>query len=117
MWGRTEICRAYSFSPTDSPFFFPVLVDIEKITCSKIEFAEAVRKEGIDLNPHYQYVVAEWPMIKPYLADPFDTPNARSIRDRSFNIYLNENYGEQEVTDCFKAIEKVERFYRISGSS
>lgn len=112
MWGRAEICRAYSFSPTDSPFFFPVLVDIENITCSKIDFADAVQKEGIDLNLHYQYVVADWPMIKPYLADPFETPNARSIRDRSFNIYLNENYGEQEATDCAKAIKKVEIFFR-----
>jgi len=112
MWGRAKICRAYSFSPTDSPFVFPVLVDIDNITCSKIEFAEALRTEGIDLNPHYQYVVADWPMMKPYLADAFDTSNARSIRDRSFNIYLNENYGDQEASDCAKAIIKVEQFFR-----
>lgn len=117
LWGRVKTCRPYTFLPGDSPFFFPVIVDSEKISCTKQEFAEAVRKEGIDLNPHYQYVVADWPMVKPYVTDSFGTPNARSIRDRSFNIYLNENYGEQEVTDCFKAIEKVERFYRISGSS
>ena len=79
---------------------------------AKIDFAEAVRAEGIDLNPHYKYVVCEWPYIRPYLADDFDTPNARSIRDRSFNLYLNEKYGEQESKDCVKAIVKVEKHFK-----
>jgi perosamine synthetase len=106
------VCRAYRFMPTSSPLFYPVTVDIDAITCSKIDFAEAVRAEGIDLNPHYKYVVCEWPYIRPYLADDFDTPNARSIRDRSFNLYRNEKYGEQESKDCVKAIVKVEKHFK-----
>jgi dTDP-4-amino-4,6-dideoxygalactose transaminase len=107
----SEVCRPYRFSPTDSPFFYPVVVEREKIACSKTEFAEAVRGEGIDLNPHYKYLVAEWPFIRPYLADDFDPPNARDIRDRSFNLYLNEKYGEQESRDAVKAIVKVEKHF------
>ena len=53
----SKVCRPYPFFPTDSPFFYPVVVDSDAITCSKIDFAEAVRAEGIDLNPHYKYVV------------------------------------------------------------
>ncbi len=49
--------------------------------------------------------------MKPYLVDDFDAPNARDIRDRSFNLYLNENYGEREAMDCVEAILKVERYY------
>ena len=104
---------AYRFMPTSSPFFFPVIVDVDAITCSKIEFAEAVRAEGIDLNPALQVCrVANGPISSRYLADDFDTPNARSIRDRSFNLYLNENYGEQESHDCVKAIVKVEKYFK-----
>jgi perosamine synthetase len=55
--------------PTSSPFYFPVIVDVDAISCSKIEFAEAARAEGIDLNPHYKYVVCECPYIQPHLAD------------------------------------------------
>jgi dTDP-4-amino-4,6-dideoxygalactose transaminase len=106
----STLCRA-SWSPTDSPFFLPVVLDTEGIVCSKRAFAEAVRAEGIDLNPHYQYVVADWPWVKPHLADGFDTPNARAIRDRSFNLYLNENYGPREAADAVEAIVKVERHY------
>lgn len=109
---RTEICRPHRFMPTASPFIFPVIVDPESIACSKIEFANAVRAEGIDLSPHYRYVVAEWPFIRPYLADDFGTPNARDFRDRTFNLYLNENYGEQESRDAVKAIVKVEKHFK-----
>jgi len=108
---QSEVCRPYSWNPSDSPFFFPVIVDPTAITCSKVEFAKAVRGEGIDLNTHYQYVVEEWPYLKPHLADGFDTPNATSIRDRSFNLYLNEKYGEREANDAVEAILKVERYY------
>jgi perosamine synthetase len=107
LYDASNVCRAHRFMPTSSPFFYPVTVDIDAITCSKIDFAEAVRAEGIDL-----YVVCEWPYIRPYLADDFDTPNARSIRDRSFNLYRNEKYGEQESKDCVKAIVKVEKHFK-----
>jgi dTDP-4-amino-4,6-dideoxygalactose transaminase len=110
---HARICRAYPLSPSDSPFFFPIIVDSQRISCSKIEFAEAVLKEGIDLNPHYRFVVDEWPWVQPYLADGFKTENARNIRDRSFCLYLNENYGELEANDTVQAILKVERHFAI----
>jgi len=106
-----EICRPYSHNPTDSPFFYPIIVDTDRISCSKIEFAEAVLKEGIDLNPHYRFVVDEWPWVQPHLADDFKTDVARDIRDRSFNLYLNENYGEREALDTVEAILKAERHF------
>jgi len=108
---NAKVCRGYPVSPTDSPFFYPIIVNADRISCGKIEFAEAVQKEGIDLNPHYRFVVDEWPWVQPYLADGFKTENARSIRDRSFNLYLNENYGEAEANDTVEAILKVERWF------
>jgi len=105
------ICRPYGYSPADSPFIYPIIVETDRISCGKTEFAQAVEREGIGLNPHYQYIVADWPWLKPYLADAFETPNARSIRDRSFNLYLNENYGEREAADTATAILKVERHF------
>jgi perosamine synthetase len=108
MHDRCTICTPYGYSECDSPFIYPVIVDPERITCTKLEFAQAVLAEGIGLNPHYRYVVSEWPWVKPYLADEFDTPNARDIRNRSFCLYLNENYGAAEAADCVSAISKIE---------
>jgi dTDP-4-amino-4,6-dideoxygalactose transaminase len=109
---RSEVCSPYGYTPNMSPFVYPVIVDLDRISGTKQEFAASVRAEGIALNPHYQYVVAEWPWAGPYLADGFDTPNARDIRDRSFCLYLNENYGIPEASDCCNAIVKVERHFR-----
>ena len=108
---RSRVCRPYGYTPNDSPFVYPVIVDVAAISCSKQRFAEAVRAEGIGLNVHYQYLVADWPWVKPHLADSFDPSNARHIRDQSFCLYLNENYGLSEASDCANAIVKVERHY------
>ena len=88
-----------------------MIVDCERISCSKVQFANAVLAEGVGLNPHYQYLVADWPYLKPYLADDFATPNARAMRDRAFMLYLNENYGVSEASDIARAIVKVEKRY------
>lgn len=108
---RVKICRPYGYSPNDAPFVYPIVVDLEQISCSKEQFSRAVLAEGIGLNPHYQYLVTDWPWLKKYLQDDFDTPNARIMRDRSFMLYLNENYGNSEAADCTKAIVKVESHY------
>jgi dTDP-4-amino-4,6-dideoxygalactose transaminase len=108
---RASACAPYGYSPNDSPFVYPVTVDSERLTCGVQEFAKAVLAEGIGLNPYYQYLVADWPFLKPYLADDADTPHARRMRDSSFMLYLNENYGVSEANDCAKAIVKVEKYF------
>jgi dTDP-4-amino-4,6-dideoxygalactose transaminase len=108
---RSRVCTPFGYTPNDSPFVYPILVDPNRITCSVQEFARAVQAEGIGLNPKYQYLVADWPYLKPYLAGDCKTPNARDMRDRSFMLYLNENYGDHEAVDCVKAIVKVEKHF------
>lgn len=102
------------WTPSDSPFILPVFVDGARSSRSKLEVAEAVLAEGIGLNPHYRYVVAEWPWVRPHLADDFSTPDATSARDRSFCLYLNENYGSEEAADVAAALLKVHRALAIN---
>ncbi|MGH9346434.1 MAG: DegT/DnrJ/EryC1/StrS family aminotransferase [Vicinamibacterales bacterium] len=107
----SRACAGTRTGPDDSPFYYPVRVDARRISCGKQAFAEAVRAEGIDLNPDYRYVVAEWPWARSYLAGDVSTPNAVAWRESHFNILLNERYGEQEVEDIAAAIAKVESVY------
>jgi perosamine synthetase len=109
---QSSICRPYAYSPSDSPFVFPVIVDTDKVACTKREFAEAVRAEGIDLSPHYNYLAYNWAWLKSYLSDDFVPVVAQDFLDRSFNLYLNENYGQREASDAVAAIVKVERHFR-----
>jgi perosamine synthetase len=109
---RAKICTPYGYTPNDAPFVYPIMVDVDRITCSKEHFAKAVLAEGIGLNPHYRYLVSDWPWLKKYLSDDFNTPNARAMRDRSFMLYINENYGNSETADTTKAIVKAENYFR-----
>lgn len=99
----------YRWTPCDSPFIIPTFVDLKRTNRTKKEVAEALRAEGIDLNPHYAYVVSEWEWVRPHLSDAFDTPQARNARDRSFCLYLNENYDAEEAADVAAAMLKVHR--------
>lgn len=108
----STVCRPSDVNADSSPFIYLVFVDESKLQVDKRAFAEAVRAEGIGLNPHYRYLVADWPWVQPYLADRFDCPNARAARDQSFALYLNENYGLREAEDTAAAIAKVEAALR-----
>lgn len=108
---RCKACRPYGYTDDDSPFIYPIGVNPDAIRVDKATFARAIIAEGIGLNPHYHYLVADWPWVRPYLSDDFDTPNARNIRDTTFNLYLNENYTKQEALDTVNAIAKVEKAY------
>jgi perosamine synthetase len=106
---QSAVCRPYGWTKGDSPFFYPIVVNETWLRCDKRRFAEAVAAEGIGLNPHYMYLVQEWPWVRPYLADDFDCVNAKAIRDSSFNLFVNERYGGQELADTLAAIAKVEK--------
>jgi perosamine synthetase len=108
---ESHVCRPYAYHEGFAPFYFPVFVDPEMITCTKIEFAEAVAAEGIGLGEHYGCLVSTWEWAQPYLSDDFVTTNALSTRDRCFHLYVNENYGEPEVNDTVAAIRKVEAYF------
>ncbi len=107
----SQVCAPSIVSDDDSPFFYPISVNCDKINCSKIDFARAILAEGISINPHYDYVVSQWHWVLPYLFDDYPCTNALSYRNSSFNVLLNENYGDQEVHDITGAISKVEDAY------
>jgi dTDP-4-amino-4,6-dideoxygalactose transaminase len=109
---HSEVCSAYKLTSDDAPFFLPIFVDAEKLSCSKLEFANAIHAEGIDINPEYKYLVREWPWVQPYLVDSFVSENALDCRNRSFNILFNESYGQTEVDDIISIILKVESVFK-----
>lgn len=111
LMSESKVCSPYHFHDGFSPFFFPVFVDTDMIRCSKTTFAEAVAAEGIGLNPHYGCVISSWEWAKPYLSDGFIAENALNTQNRSFNLSINERYGEKEAQDIVSAILKVESYF------
>jgi perosamine synthetase len=105
---RSRYCRPYSFHGGFSPFYLPIFVDTDALTCTKNEFAEALVAEGIPANIDYGCVISDWEWARDCLSDDFVTTNAVKTRDTSFNLFLNEQYGTQEAEDVVRAIEKLE---------
>ena len=54
------------------------------------------------------FLVRDWNWVKNYLADDFDTANARKVRNSTFCLFLNENYGPEEAKNVYEALVKVE---------
>lgn len=91
-----------------SLFFLTIEVAVQKLKVPKKEFAEAVAAEGIWINPHYSYVLSEWKWLENYIKYKTPTPNAKSFRDRTFNILFNERFSDADIRDVISSILKVE---------
>lgn len=107
----TTVCRPYAFHDGFSPFYFPIFVDTDRLSCSKTDFANAVQAEGIALNAHYGCVISGWEWAIEYLPNGAVAPNAEHVRDHSFNLFINERYEDSEMDDVLTAIRKVEAHY------
>jgi perosamine synthetase len=95
-----------------SPFFHTIVVDLDKISVSKIQFAKAIGAEGIWINPNYNYVVTEWKWFQELnSSNRSKTHNASDFKNSSFNILFNERFEEKDVMDIVKSIKKVESVY------
>lgn len=109
---HSKACAPYVFHDGFSPFFFPVFVDIERLNCTKIEFAEALSKEGVANNKHYGCIVSEWEWAKEYYTDDFKARNALDVRNTSFNLFLNEKYTKKNAIDIVNMIVKTETKFK-----
>ena len=105
------VCSPYAYHDGFAPFYFPIFVDQEKIKVSVEQFATAVEAEGIPLGAKYGCLVNTWPWITEYLSDTFVARNALLTRNSSFNLHLNENYGELEIKNIVEALAKVSASY------
>jgi len=108
---RDSVCYPGQFHDGFAPFYYPIFVDPTRISVSAERFALAVQAEGVPLGAKYGCVVNTWPWTENLVTDSFVPKNAVSTRDRSFNLHLNENYGDQEVDDIVAAIDKVAEYY------
>lgn len=110
---ESRVCYIPKISGTPSSFFHQVFIHTDRINCSKLDYCRALQAEGIDLNPDYKFLIADWKWSHPYIDNDPITSNAISARNRSFNLYLNENYIEKHATDIVAAILKVDSYYSI----
>ena len=105
----SKVCSPYPFNDKFSPFYFPIFVNKRLIKYTKNEFARVLLSKGVNLIPEYGQIVSSWKWARPYMTKNHSTPNAISIRDSSFNLFLNEKYGEIELRKITNTILQVEK--------
>lgn len=104
-----DVFRSWLTGEDDAPFVAPIVGAPSLDRDAKIAVAVHLRDGGVDLNPHYQYLVEDWKWVRDYLTDDFEAVNARRMLDRSFFLYLNENYGPDQVDFVVQTIMAAER--------
>lgn len=112
-----------------SYWYWRLAVDEGALACEKAEFCEALRAEGLLLNPRYDARPHRYPWFTeqrvfgesghPWQAPAYegesdpepDCPNAAAVLDRCFNLTVYERWGAEEVADIVRAFEKVSSAY------
>ena len=112
-----------------SYWFWRLGVVVERLTCDKVAFCEALQAEGVLVNPCYDWLphtfdwftqrrvfgTSGYPWTAPdYQGDPdraFPCPNANGAIARHMLLTVLESWGAGEIDDIATAFEKVERAY------
>lgn len=94
-----------------SPFYISISVRVELLKVNKLKFANELKLEGVPLLASYGCVISEWNWAKKFLYDKFVTKNSVDYKNKSFNLFLNENYSQREANFIFKKIIKIEKKY------
>ena len=108
---ETKTCYPYNLNEGFSVFFYPVFVRTELLNCNKKTFANSLLAEGVGMQPHYGCVISDWKWSKKYMSTFEIAKNASEIRNNSFNLFVNEMYGDKEINDIILAIKKIENYY------
>ena len=66
-----------------------------------------MQAEGVSLLPSFQNIVADWEITKKLNLKVIKSLNAESMKARSFNLFLNENFGEREINEIVLSLEKI----------
>lgn len=98
------------FDEGTSPFLLPIIIK-DKYCNKKKAIAKMLLHEGIDLSPEYNCVISEWNIVKKLGIKVIKDTNASSMKERSFNLFLNEKYSQSEVKDIINAFKKVSSFF------
>jgi perosamine synthetase len=107
-------CRLTEVTDDDSPFFWPIRFDSMIAGCSKELFTRALLEAGLPINPHYRYMVNEWPWAREYLGDTFPAENAKRMIESSFNLLFHEGFRDEDMDIIADVIIETENAFTVA---
>ncbi|MBP5262380.1 MAG: UDP-4-amino-4,6-dideoxy-N-acetyl-beta-L-altrosamine transaminase [Clostridiales bacterium] len=88
-----------------------IQLDLDKLTCTRREFFDAMSRENVQCQIHY--IPVYWfPYYRQMGYERGLCPNAERLYDRIMSIPLYPKMTDQDVEDVVHAVKKVVNFYR-----
>ena len=108
-------------------WFLRLKIDLSKLTVNKQTFVSALHAEGVPVSSEYRSTPYSQPWYESSLKrsrmvtdDQIRSltrkdryPNVENALHNHINIFIRENYSDNDVKSILSAIEKVENFYKI----
>src|ERR1051326_3049540 len=103
--------RSSSPSIRSAWHLYPVMLKLERLTCSRDEFMQAVNAENVGVATHFRAIFEQ-----PYYRDKYGLrgesyPHAKVVSDRVFSIPLTTKIGKNDLEDAVTALNKVLTYY------
>ena len=125
---RKDILHAPKLPETAEPsyWFMRMIFDVDKVTCDKHTFCEALKAEGLDIGEYYNALpyTQAWAQEKRVFGNsgyPWAAPeykgdknmkytvpeNIAKVREQNINLFMYESYTDEDVQKVVNAINKV----------
>jgi len=90
--------------------YFSVVLDPEKLRCTRDEFMKALSAENIDCGVHYPTALTEQPVVKETLK-PKACPVSEDLAKRIMSLPMHPYLTDDELNAVVAGVEKVAAFY------
>ncbi len=90
--------------------YFSVVLDPEKLRCTRDEFMKALSAENIDCGVHYPAALTEQPVVKEMLK-PKSCPVSEDLAKRIVSLPMHPYLSEDDLNSVVAGVEKVANHY------
>jgi len=90
--------------------YFSLVLDLEKLRCSRDKFVSALIAENIDCGVHYPTSLTEQPIVK-QLLKPKKCPISEDLANRILSLPMHPYLKKGELKKVVDGVEKVSTFY------
>ncbi|MEM9662084.1 MAG: DegT/DnrJ/EryC1/StrS family aminotransferase [Planctomycetota bacterium] len=84
---------------------YSVKIDIDRLSCTRDEFSEALKHEGVPSAVHYPKSLTDQPAFTDHVTD--HPPVARWLADRVLSIPMHHELTDEQVRGVAEAVAKV----------
>lgn len=95
---------------TPSYSYFSVVLDLEKLRCTRDEFMKALSAENIDCGVHYPAALTEQPVVKETLK-PKSCPISEGLAKRILSLPMHPYLSDDDLKMVVAGVEKVANNY------